>query len=164
MTRCMVVWREMAVVAFFPMPGEKRWRIVGAFPEGHEKDEGEILYEEIEARIKEEAELELDITRVDWFSTYKVHTRHVEKFSFGPMFSRRRFRAHTHSRRWTRNEYRNSGRLQSGLEAGAGSEGFGEPNAFWILTMKSVCPTPGDCCKPLTGCSTSPPVPIGWLT
>ena len=75
-----------AVVAFFPMPGEKRWRIVGAFPEGLDKDEGEILYEEIEARIKEEAELELDITRVDWFSTYKVHTRHVEKFSAGRCF------------------------------------------------------------------------------
>jgi len=74
------------VVAFFPMRGEKRWRIVGAFPEGLEKDAGEILYEEIEARIKEEAELELDITRVDWFSTYKVHTRHVEKFSSGRCF------------------------------------------------------------------------------
>lgn len=77
---------EHGVVAFFPMPGEKRWRIVGAFPEGHEKDEGEVLYEEIEARIREEAELELDITRVDWFSTYKVHTRHVEKFSAGRCF------------------------------------------------------------------------------
>lgn len=75
-----------SVVAFFPMPGEKRWRIVGAFPEGHDKDEGEVLYEEIEARIKEEAEIELDITRVDWFSTYKVHTRHVEKFSAGRCF------------------------------------------------------------------------------
>src|SRR6267142_1136127 len=74
------------VVAFFPMPGEKRWRIVGAFPEGHEKEEGEVLYEEIEARIKEEAELELDITRVDWFSTYKVHTRHVDRFSSGRCF------------------------------------------------------------------------------
>jgi 2-polyprenyl-6-methoxyphenol hydroxylase-like FAD-dependent oxidoreductase len=77
---------DNGVVAFFPMPGEKRWRIVGAFPEGHEKEEGEILYEEIEARIKEEAELEIDITRVDWFSTYKVHTRHVEKFSAGRCF------------------------------------------------------------------------------
>ena len=77
---------EHSLVAFFPMPGEKRWRIVGSFPEGHDKDEGEILYEEIEARIKEEAELELDITRVDWFSTYKVHTRHVEKFSSGRCF------------------------------------------------------------------------------
>ena len=74
------------VVAFFPMPGEKRWRIVGAFPEGHEKEEGEVLYEEIEARIKEEAELELDITRVDWFSTYKVHTRHVDRFGSGRCF------------------------------------------------------------------------------
>ena len=75
-----------AVVAFFPMRGEKHWRIVGAFPEGLDKDEGEILYEEIEARIKEEAQLDLDITRVDWFSTYKVHTRHVEKFSAGRCF------------------------------------------------------------------------------
>jgi 2-polyprenyl-6-methoxyphenol hydroxylase-like FAD-dependent oxidoreductase len=74
------------VVAFFPMPGEKRWRIVGAFPEGHGKDEREILYEEIEAQIKKEAQLELDITRVDWFSTYKVHTRHVDKFSSGSCF------------------------------------------------------------------------------
>jgi 2-polyprenyl-6-methoxyphenol hydroxylase-like FAD-dependent oxidoreductase len=74
------------VVAFFPMPGEKRWRIVGAFPEGHEKDERDIIYEEIEAQIKKEAELELDITRVDWFSTYKVHTRHVDKFSAGRCF------------------------------------------------------------------------------
>ncbi|MGH9928686.1 MAG: FAD-dependent monooxygenase [Pyrinomonadaceae bacterium] len=75
-----------AVVVFFPMRGERRWRIVGAFPEGHNKDEGEILYEEIEARIKEEAQLDLNITRVDWFSTYKVHTRHVEKFSSGRCF------------------------------------------------------------------------------
>jgi 2-polyprenyl-6-methoxyphenol hydroxylase-like FAD-dependent oxidoreductase len=74
------------VVAFFPMRGEKRWRIVGAFPEGHEKDEGEIVYEEIEQRIREEAELELDISHVNWFSVYKVHTRHVEKFSAGRCF------------------------------------------------------------------------------
>ena len=75
-----------AVVAFFPMAGEKHWRIVGAFPEEFSKDEGEILYEEIEARIKEESQIELDITHVDWFSTYKVHTRHVEKFSSGRCF------------------------------------------------------------------------------
>ncbi len=75
-----------AVVAFFPMKGDRRYRIVGAFPEGFDKDQGEILYEEIERRIKEEAEIELDITRVDWFSTYKVHTRHVNRFSQGRCF------------------------------------------------------------------------------
>ncbi len=75
-----------AVVAFFPMRGEKRYRIVGAFPEGTNKDEGEILYEEIEQRIKEEAEIALDISHVNWFSVYKVHTRHVNKFSEGRCF------------------------------------------------------------------------------
>ena len=75
-----------AVVAFFPMKGERRYRIVGAFPEGFDKDQGEILYEEIERRIKDEAEIELDIMRVDWFSTYKVHTRHVNRFSQGRCF------------------------------------------------------------------------------
>lgn len=76
-----------AVVAFFPMPGgEKRWRIVGAFPEEFAKDEGEVLYHEIEARIKEEADVKLDITHVYWFSIYKVHTRHVERFSSGRCF------------------------------------------------------------------------------
>jgi 2-polyprenyl-6-methoxyphenol hydroxylase-like FAD-dependent oxidoreductase len=77
---------EHGLVAFFPMPGEKRWRIVGDFPEGHDKDPSEIPFEEIEARIKSEAEIDLDITRVDWFSTYKIHTRHVEKFSSGRCF------------------------------------------------------------------------------
>ncbi|HVF28201.1 MAG TPA: FAD-dependent monooxygenase [Pyrinomonadaceae bacterium] len=75
-----------AVVAFFPMKGENRYRIVGAFPEGFDKDAGEILYEEIEARIKAEAEIALDISHVNWFSTYKVHTRHVNKFSDGRCF------------------------------------------------------------------------------
>jgi 2-polyprenyl-6-methoxyphenol hydroxylase-like FAD-dependent oxidoreductase len=74
------------VVAFFPMPGENRWRIVGAFPEGFEQEASEVVYEEIEARIKEEAQIELDITRVDWFSTHKVHTRHVDRFSSGRCF------------------------------------------------------------------------------
>lgn len=75
-----------SVVAFFPMRGEKRYRIVGSFPEGLDKNEGEILYEEIERRIQEEAELTLDISHVNWFSVYKVHTRHVNQFSVGRCF------------------------------------------------------------------------------
>jgi hypothetical protein len=74
------------VVAFFPMKGENRYRIVGAFTEGFDKNEGEILYEEIERRIKAEAEIALDISHVNWFSVYKVHTRHVERFSEGRCF------------------------------------------------------------------------------
>ena len=71
---------------FFPLKGEKRYRIVGVFPDEFAKDAGDVLYEEIEARIKELAKLDLDIHDVEWFSTYKVHTRHAERFSKGRCF------------------------------------------------------------------------------
>ena len=73
-------------VVFFPLKGEKRYRIVGVFPEEFAKEEGDVLYEEIERRIKDEALLDLDIHDVEWFSTYKVHTRHVSEFSVGRCF------------------------------------------------------------------------------
>ena len=73
-------------VVFFPLKGERRYRIVGVFPEEFYKDEGDILYEEIESRITSETKLHLDIHDVEWFSTYKVHTRHVNKFSAGHGF------------------------------------------------------------------------------
>lgn len=81
-----VVLMRNNLLAFFPMSGERQWRIVGTFPEEFSKDEGEILYEEIEEQIKRDSEINLDITGVNWFSTYKVHTRHVNKFSEGRCF------------------------------------------------------------------------------
>lgn len=81
-----ICFSKHSFVVFFPLKGDKRYRIVGVFPEGFAKDEGDILYEEIESRIKDETKLELDIHDVEWFSTYKVHTRHVESFSSGRTF------------------------------------------------------------------------------
>jgi 2-polyprenyl-6-methoxyphenol hydroxylase-like FAD-dependent oxidoreductase len=72
--------------AFFPMKGENRYRIVGTFPEGMDKEEDDIVYEEIEQQIKDEAKLALEISHVDWFSLYKVHSRRVNKFSEGRCF------------------------------------------------------------------------------
>ncbi|MFM9904566.1 MAG: FAD-dependent monooxygenase [Pyrinomonadaceae bacterium] len=74
------------LLVVFTMDGENRYRIVGTFPEEFAKDEGDILYEEIEEQIRKDAEIEFDITNVNWFSTYKVHTRHVERFSKGRCF------------------------------------------------------------------------------
>ena len=72
--------------AFFPMPGEDHYRIVGVFPDDTELQEGEVLYEEIERQILVDTQLELDIYKVNWFSTYKVHSRRVNKFSEGRCF------------------------------------------------------------------------------
>lgn len=81
-----VCFAPNAFVLFFPMAGERRYRIVGVFPENFSKDEGEVLYEEIEARIKTEVAMPLDITDVRWFSVYKVHTRHAPSFRVGRCF------------------------------------------------------------------------------
>ena len=72
--------------AFFPMKGENRYRIVGTFPESRNTEQGEVPYEEIEQQIKDEAKLSLEISDVRWFSLYKVHSRHVNKFSKGRCF------------------------------------------------------------------------------
>ena len=72
--------------AFFPMKGENRYRIVGTFPESKNAEQGEVLYEEIEQKIKDEAKLSLEISDVRWFSLYKVHSRRVNKFSNGRCF------------------------------------------------------------------------------
>jgi len=82
----MVCLAKHTITAFFPMRGENRYRIVGTFPEGHSQGEGDILYEEIERQIEADTELKLDISHVNWFSVYKVHSRAVNKFSDGRCF------------------------------------------------------------------------------
>lgn len=74
-------------VLFFPMHGEKHWRLVGNLPEHEGKeDPPEILYEQIELKVKSLAQVPLDITNVRWFFSYKVHTRHAESFAKGRCF------------------------------------------------------------------------------
>jgi len=81
-----VCFSPNSFVVFFPLEGEKRYRIVGVFPEEFNKDESDILYEEIEKRIKTETRLDLDLHDVEWFSTYKVHVRYVNTFNAGRGF------------------------------------------------------------------------------
>src|SRR5688500_17162715 len=51
-----------SLLAVFTMDGDRQYRIVGTFPEEFAKDEGEVLYEEIEERIRLDAEIDFDIT------------------------------------------------------------------------------------------------------
>lgn len=68
------------------MKGDNRYRITGTFPEGANNEGGEVVYEEIEEQIRREAQLSLEISNVNWFSLYKVHSRRVNKFSEGRCF------------------------------------------------------------------------------
>nr|MBA3321299.1 FAD-dependent monooxygenase [Pyrinomonadaceae bacterium] len=73
-------------VAFFPMQGENKWRIIGNLPEEMKRDENEIDYGEIENKIRSETQLPLHIKGVKWFSVYRVHSRRVDKFRDGRCF------------------------------------------------------------------------------
>lgn len=75
-----------SLLVFFPLQGKNRYRIVGTFPEEFSKDDSEVLYAEIEQRIQQEAGFALTVHDVEWFSTYKVHSRHVSQFSQGRCF------------------------------------------------------------------------------
>lgn len=77
---------QNSLLVFFPLKGENRYRIVGTFPEEFAKDEGEVLYAEIQQRIQAEAGFELNVRDVEWFSTYRVHSRYVSNFSAGRCF------------------------------------------------------------------------------
>ncbi|MGI8470444.1 MAG: FAD-dependent monooxygenase [Pyrinomonadaceae bacterium] len=81
-----LVFGSDAFVIFFPMQGEKHWRLIGNLPEFEENKNEDFKYEEIENKVKALARIPLDITNVRWFSTYKIHTRHAEKFSNGRGF------------------------------------------------------------------------------
>ena len=77
---------ENTLTAFFPMVGEKRWRLVGTFPEGEKTDAENVSFDEIEQQVTADTKLKFDITNLNWFSSYKVHSRHVSRFSEGRCF------------------------------------------------------------------------------
>ena len=73
-------------MVMFPMPGEKHWRLIGNLPEYNAQVNQEVGFDQVEPKIKQLLQRSLKITTLRWFSTYKVHTRHVERFSSGRCF------------------------------------------------------------------------------
>jgi 2-polyprenyl-6-methoxyphenol hydroxylase-like FAD-dependent oxidoreductase len=69
---------ERSFVLMFPLKGGRQWRLVGNLPDYDTTQEPEVKYEQIEERVKTQIQRPLDITKVHWFSSYKVHTRHAK--------------------------------------------------------------------------------------
>jgi 2-polyprenyl-6-methoxyphenol hydroxylase-like FAD-dependent oxidoreductase len=64
---------------FFPLKGEKYYRVLGTFPkEFYEKEN--INFEEIEGVIKKTLGLPVTFEKVNWFSIYNLHHRCVDNF------------------------------------------------------------------------------------
>lgn len=71
--------------AFFPMPGENRFRLVGSVPEELEEKE-DITLEDVQGILDKYSGLETEITAAHWTSVYKIHRRMAENFRVGRTF------------------------------------------------------------------------------
>lgn len=71
-------------VLFFPMEGATHYRVIGILP-GETEKEG-LAFEEIVTSIKEQIKIQISFDKVEWFSSYKVHSRKADMFMNGKAF------------------------------------------------------------------------------
>jgi 2-polyprenyl-6-methoxyphenol hydroxylase-like FAD-dependent oxidoreductase len=71
-------------ILFFPMEGTGHYRIVGILPEYESTKE--YQFSDIESDIKQQIISPVDFEVLQWFSTYKVHSRKVDSFMKGRCF------------------------------------------------------------------------------
>ncbi|MBS0334938.1 MAG: FAD-dependent monooxygenase [Proteobacteria bacterium] len=71
-------------LAIFPLAGEGRARLIGTVREGEGPDPGELRFEDVSDRAIRD--LKVEVTRVNWFSTYHVHHRVTDRFRQGRAF------------------------------------------------------------------------------
>jgi 2-polyprenyl-6-methoxyphenol hydroxylase-like FAD-dependent oxidoreductase len=69
---------ESDLLLVFPMKGNGRVRLVGSIRETNGKTEGELTFADVSPRSI--GHMKLQVERVEWFSTYKVHHRVADRF------------------------------------------------------------------------------------
>ncbi|MEO8149401.1 MAG: FAD-dependent monooxygenase [Bacteroidia bacterium] len=71
--------------AFFPMPGEKRFRVVSIIPEKF-LGKAETTFDDIKKIITDELNIKAEFYDTSWFAEYRIHHRVVSTFSKGRIF------------------------------------------------------------------------------
>ena len=71
--------------AFFPMPGERRFRLIGGVPEELEGKEP-ITAEDVQDVLDRRSGWKTRVTGVNWSSVYLTHRRMTERFRVGRVF------------------------------------------------------------------------------
>jgi 2-polyprenyl-6-methoxyphenol hydroxylase-like FAD-dependent oxidoreductase len=70
---------------FFPMPGDKRFRLIGNVPEAL-KEKEPITVGDVQGVLDHYSGLKTRITSVNWASIYRTHRRMTERFRVGRVF------------------------------------------------------------------------------
>jgi 2-polyprenyl-6-methoxyphenol hydroxylase-like FAD-dependent oxidoreductase len=71
-------------LAVFPLQGEGRARLVGTVRDQAEDQDGKLSWDDVSQRVI--AWMHIAVTRVNWFSTYRVHHRVANQFREGRAF------------------------------------------------------------------------------
>jgi 2-polyprenyl-6-methoxyphenol hydroxylase-like FAD-dependent oxidoreductase len=71
-------------LAVFPLKGDGRARLVGSVRDAAAKDSQDLKFEDVQERAIRN--LRVEVTRVNWFSTYRVHHRVALAFRQGRAF------------------------------------------------------------------------------
>ena len=71
-------------VLLFPLKGKGRLRLVGTVRDLPKQDHGKLTFADVRGKAIEH--LKLEITKVNWFSTYHVHHRVANRFRRGRAF------------------------------------------------------------------------------
>lgn len=79
-----VVLDDAGFLALFPLAHEGRARLIGTIKSESEASASKLAWEDIDRRPVDAAGLE--IGRVNWFSTYRVHHRVADRFRAGNVF------------------------------------------------------------------------------
>ena len=71
-------------LAIFPMSSSGRARLIGSVRDDAAKDHEHLRFEDVQGRAVQN--LQVEIKRVNWFSTYRVHHRVADRFHSGRAF------------------------------------------------------------------------------
>lgn len=80
--RLMLAPSDETFTAFFPMEGERNFRIVGTLLKQF-ADRNDITFDDIKTEVSRASRMDLKYDAVNWFSTYKLHHRCVDSFTKG---------------------------------------------------------------------------------
>jgi len=72
-------------IAFFPMKGKNRFRVLGILPDAF-KEEKDVKFEDIQQHVQNQMEIPVSFSDVRWFSVYKLHHRNIKNFQAGRVF------------------------------------------------------------------------------
>lgn len=74
-----------SITLLFPLPGDERFRVLGILPKEYYHQE-HIGFEDISGAVHENLQLPVEFYETQWYSTYKLYHKKVDRFNKGNIF------------------------------------------------------------------------------